>query len=307
MCKIHTSLEQPEKNEKSLFNLRKSKGRLKIWDLHTRYHCSVLGTCLTLKELRHIAYKAKIPETESFSDYDLHVSFVSTLNERSYISNLVNKLLDKKYKRNIQQLSKAKTNEERNKLWNKSIEEGDVAGAFWALVSHSEINESTLYNAYGKVHMLSHLSGASLRIDMQEFHRLKHRNVNAEQEIKQVSVTSRKQLNKKNKEIAQLESQLLTATNKNTELLSAAQELKTIKENPIIDSLQLELDKLKLDNKQAKVGIERASDAVDIWKKRAKKEQKQREILEQKLIENHQEKQALENNLTTALLKKKAR
>lgn len=307
MCNLLSDIEDklPENNRHSrLPTFRKLNNRLKIWEMKDRYHCSILGTCLTLKELHHIARKAKIIGLEAMSDYDLHVSFVGVLDSKSFISSLVNKQLDKKYKRNIQQLSKAKTGNERNGLWREAVEVGDIAGAFWALVSHSETNESTLYNAYGKVHMLSHLSGASLRIDMQEFHRLKLHKHKIETQTKQNAATSREQSNKKDVEIKQLKAQLLILTNENKALKLVKQELKRIKGSSVVAMLQLELDSLKSNYEQAEIGVARADDAVKIWRSRAETEQEQRQNLEQKLVENNQEKQALEDNLTTVLMKK---
>ena len=78
MCLL-SSDSQKNNRKKSLKPARKH--RYKLWELHSRYHCSVLGTCLTIKELRHIATKMRMSEARALSDYDLHLAFNSVLSK----------------------------------------------------------------------------------------------------------------------------------------------------------------------------------------------------------------------------------
>ncbi|HIP95177.1 MAG TPA: hypothetical protein EYH20_07545, partial [Leucothrix sp.] len=131
---------------------KKSMARLKFWEINSRYHCAALGTCLTLKELRQIGKRARIEGINEWTDYEIHVSFIHALDDKCYVSTLVNKLLDKKYKLNILHFSKTKTEQERVDLWSKAVTTGDIAGAFWALLTHPDTVENTLFQVYGKVH-----------------------------------------------------------------------------------------------------------------------------------------------------------
>ena len=49
------------------FEPQPPKRRAKLWELESRFHCLVIGTCLTLEELRRLAHKAGL-DTET-SDY----------------------------------------------------------------------------------------------------------------------------------------------------------------------------------------------------------------------------------------------
>src|SRR5215468_12028904 len=46
--------------------------RTRIWEFGVNLHCSIIGTCLSTAELRHIVAKAE-PGAATASDHDLHV------------------------------------------------------------------------------------------------------------------------------------------------------------------------------------------------------------------------------------------
>ncbi len=58
--------------------------RRKLWQLEARFHCSVIGTCLSLKELRQIWRKIKCPMNTPNTDYDLHRAFVGIAGKASH-------------------------------------------------------------------------------------------------------------------------------------------------------------------------------------------------------------------------------
>src|SRR6516165_7947543 len=53
-----------------------ASGRRKIWDFATNLHCSIIGTCLSTAELRHILIKLGRQEAATASEHDLHASGV---------------------------------------------------------------------------------------------------------------------------------------------------------------------------------------------------------------------------------------
>ena len=44
--------------------------RRRIWDLSSNFHCSIVGTCLTTAELRHILIKILPPWKEAEAEHD---------------------------------------------------------------------------------------------------------------------------------------------------------------------------------------------------------------------------------------------
>lgn len=147
--------------------------RRKIWDLAGHFHCSVIGTCLSLVELRRMARKIKMPPEIASNDYRLHVAFVKLVEERSEQARLVNKHLDRKYQETIRKFLASENAAELQRLWDAATQEGEIAAAYWALLTHPLTDEDLAAGAHGSVHMLSHLSGASVRVDMQRLVKLR--------------------------------------------------------------------------------------------------------------------------------------
>ena len=144
------------------------RSRRKLWDIPEKLLCPVSGTCLGLGELRRIAAKACLESHHSMSEYDLHVNCVSAARDKNSLSIATQKVLEKKYATTVRRFSKAKDEEAVMAIWNESVARGDVPGGLWALTTHPQAGEQALYDAYGKVHMLSHQIGAGQRADLKE-------------------------------------------------------------------------------------------------------------------------------------------
>jgi hypothetical protein len=86
--------------------------RKKLWELDQSYHCIVIGTCLSLAELRWLQRRLGGSASVSATDYDLHRAFVGAVRAATPASRLIHKHLDRKYKSAIQQLGKARTRDE---------------------------------------------------------------------------------------------------------------------------------------------------------------------------------------------------
>ena len=188
--------------ESQLTDERRSsrKNRIKIWELDPRFHCPIVGTCLTLVELRRLYCKTEGPEAERCaSDYEIHVSFVGAASQSQASTKLVQKFLDKKFKTIIKWFSKAKRSEELALMWNESIEKGDVAGPFWALVTHPAAAEDLLLGVYSEVHMLSHLTGASTRADLRRLNMLERRCAQLERALDRAKARAARHLQKHQK------------------------------------------------------------------------------------------------------------
>ena len=79
--------------------------RRKLWDIEDRFHCSLVGTCLDLEELRRLGRKAGVSGEMLADDYQLHTTFVGIVGERSGAARLVGKYLDRKYRQQIRVLA----------------------------------------------------------------------------------------------------------------------------------------------------------------------------------------------------------
>ncbi len=135
--------------------------RRKLWEIRPDMHCSILGTCLEHSELMKIAHQSGQVPDRDVTEYQVHSHFVQQAEEPGRPSRLMHKKLDQKYSTAIRTFGVAKNEEDLKRLWSESLEKGDVPGPFWALMSHPCLTSSLLIQAFGEVHMLSHLNGAT--------------------------------------------------------------------------------------------------------------------------------------------------
>lgn len=139
--------------------------RRKLWELEEKHHCPVIGSCLTLDELKKIARKSGF-DGARIDPYRLHVEAVSLSCSRNAAAEAMQRLLERKYTLVIKRFERAKTDAEVLTLWQESLERGEVAGAMWAVLTHKAASSETCKQVYGDVHMLSHQIGAGQAADL---------------------------------------------------------------------------------------------------------------------------------------------
>jgi hypothetical protein len=146
--------------------------RLKTWELASMFHCSIVGTCLTTTELRQVLAKVGDIDTKTATDHVLHSRGVRAAGQRDIAAKLLNKALDRRHERILKQFSKLSTTAEIKAQWDKAVDDGDISGAYWAVMSHPASDRPLMNNIFGEVHMLSHLVGSSSRLDLARLRRL---------------------------------------------------------------------------------------------------------------------------------------
>jgi hypothetical protein len=158
-------------------------GRRKIWDFVTHFHCSIIGTCLSTAELRHILIKLGRQEAATASEHDLHASGVLIASQRHEGAKLLHKALDRRHRVSINRFDKAKTTEEVRAAWKEAVQRGEIPGAYWAALSHPATNDGLLREIFADVHMLSHLVGAANRADIRRLRQLEDENAELEAKV----------------------------------------------------------------------------------------------------------------------------
>lgn len=166
--------------------------RRKLWE-HEDYQCPILGTCLSMTELRKLARKLDVTVQPSATDYELHVFFVHECRKEGPIASYIHKYLDKKYRKDIRYFAKASEPTAIEAMWRHSLKSGDIPGPFWALMSHPDAGTPLLRRAFGEVHMLSHLMGAANRADLKRLGRLETRVDELSQALSRVQALRRSQ------------------------------------------------------------------------------------------------------------------
>ncbi|NCC24525.1 MAG: DUF2325 domain-containing protein, partial [Deltaproteobacteria bacterium] len=129
--------------------------RLKIWEIRD-HQCSILGTCLSLGDLRKIGRKFKIAFPSDATDFQIHATFVSMCRMNCPPSRDISKLLDRKYLKSLRAFGTNKSDTELRSHWREALRSGNIPGPYWAIASHSKASEEFQAEVFGEVHMLSH-------------------------------------------------------------------------------------------------------------------------------------------------------
>lgn len=180
--------------------------RTKLWELDHRFHCLVIGTCLTMDELRRLARKAGISVGAKMSDYELHHSFVQVAGNPVFAARATHKWLDRKFNAVIKRFGVCQDADKLGSLWDDATGQGEIAGAFWALITHPLADTELMQRVYGEVHMPSHLVGHSNRSTQQQLATLKRRVAELEEAQAWTAEASRlriKELERRAEELAE--------------------------------------------------------------------------------------------------------
>lgn len=272
------------------------KNHIKLRDLpDQQYFCSIIGTCLTLKELMVIARKSKLCIDPSVCDYDLHGCFVSIAKDSScYAHRQLQKHMDKKYAAAIREFSEAETDEALRKLWERALESADFAGAYYALVTHPAASVVLQADVFGEVHMLSHLSGASLRVDMQKHSILKRRVRKIEKELAE---KTRLVLNK-DEELQSLTKSLLTSVRSEERLrFQLAADAGSNKPDDLEKELTINIVKLDAARERNKVLVQKA----DLFQIKNASLEEALTAIKGQLVVSTTQRESLESNLSRVL------
>jgi hypothetical protein len=150
--------------------------RTRIWEFDGNLHCSIVGTCLTTAELRHILEKLKVGNAGAASDHELHALGVMLAGERQDGAKFLQKALDRRHRAAIARYGRAKDAPAVLALWEESLKQGDIPGAYWAALTHPAATSDIVRRVFGDVHMLSHLVGAANRVDIRRLRQLEQDN-----------------------------------------------------------------------------------------------------------------------------------
>ena len=187
---------------------RVATARKRIWEIDDRLHCSILGTCLTIGELRRIVHRVGLDLNAETTDYELHSVFVNVVESKNQISRLVDKALEKKHHRTLSKFRRCASVDALADLWRTAMASGDVAGAYWGLMSHPLLNDDLHKLAFGDVHMLSHVLGASRNTTRQLLQKTENTLVEKEQKLALTKQVFRKRLRHRDARIDTLQKEL---------------------------------------------------------------------------------------------------
>jgi hypothetical protein len=183
--------------------VREPSRRTKIWEFNSNLHCSIIGTCLSTGELRQVLKKLGLTPPDS-SDHDLHGTAVTVAGRHDGAAKLLNKALDTCHKLPISQFAKATSEAQLRILWREAVRRGDIPGAYWAALTHPAATPAIVREAFGEVHMLSHLVGAANRADIRRLCQLEADKTGLETRLERQQLAFREAVVSRNADIRAL-------------------------------------------------------------------------------------------------------
>lgn len=135
-----------------------------------QFMCSIVGTCLTLKETEKLA--RRFGYAGERSPYQVHSWAVEACQRVPEVAKHLQKYLGGKYRLAMNQVD-AYEGQDLDRAWKEAVKEGQVAGAYWAILTRMDAPVEVISRVFGEVHMMSHLQGAEVRAELKELDSLR--------------------------------------------------------------------------------------------------------------------------------------
>lgn len=229
--------------------------RLRLWELPSETHCSIVGVCLPLAALRRLICKA-LGTALPASDYEFHVAAVAECARRRPISELLQRELDRRYAGTIRRFAQAKSTPALAVLWEQAVRDNDAADALWATLTHPRCDEALRQAVCRDIHMFQHQAGASARADLQRLAALQQEKAALGDELKMLRERHAQDLRQRAVELADLTAQLAQARGRllarESECAQLRAQLATLEQNVPMLPARVELEQ-QVERQQAQI------------------------------------------------------
>ncbi|QJD89213.1 DUF2325 domain-containing protein [Duganella dendranthematis] len=189
--------------------------RRRLWELGHACHCPLVGVGFPLGVLRKLVDKVTSGKVVA-DDYEVHVGAVTECASRNRLSEALQKELERRYAAVLLRFRNAKTTEQVAELWRAAVNNGDVAGAFWAGLTHPRCNSELEEQMCRDLHMVQHQAGACVRADITKFNatleenkRLTHELAKAQQRASALMAEKTTDADKHASQLMQLRAQVV--------------------------------------------------------------------------------------------------
>ena len=182
--------------------------RTRLAEIDANIHCSIVGTCLTTAELRKLIPRY-VPalDRQRATDLEIHHAAVELTTAGGPVAKELNKALDTRHALAIKRFKAAADAPALAELWRAALASGDVPGAYWALMTHPLATIDLRTDAFGDVHMLSHLVGASNRADLRRLVALEQENADLKEQNERLLARLQELAQQQQQAVQQLEQQ----------------------------------------------------------------------------------------------------
>lgn len=206
--------------------------RRRLWELSHACHCPLVGVGFPLGVLRKLVDKVTNGRVVA-DDYEVHVGAVTECASRNRLSEALQKELERRYAAVLLRFRNAKTTAQVAEMWRAAVAAGDVAGAFWAGLTHPRCTSELEEQMCRDLHMVQHQAGACVRADISKFNATLDDNKRLTHE-----------LNKAQQRSAILMAEKATEAEKHAAQLMQLR-AQVVGKDSMIDSLKVELEQLR--------------------------------------------------------------
>lgn len=212
-------------------------GRTRLGDLDAYLHCSVIGTCIATAELRKLM--ARFVFVRDMSDAEVHHEAVAMAAQGGAIAKALHKALDRRFEPVLQRFSRLRSADVLGESWEEALHQGDVPGAYWAVLTHREVTPALRQKVFGDVHMLSHLVGAASRADIRRLVALERENEELRERAERQQLRSQDALDERDRSLARLQNDLAAARTERASVNGPAEVLLQIAQEDLSGALAL--------------------------------------------------------------------
>ncbi len=241
-----------------------AKKRKKIWQVESGYHCSVIGTCLSRKDLRQIVSKKSFGFEPGVDDFYVHRNLSTVAGHRLPETRALHKVIDQKYRGAIKRYANLTTDDEISSQWKEDLVSGGVAGAYWAILTHPVCSKNLVDRVYGDCHMVCYDIFSSFSSDARKLKDLRKKfdNLRITMEKNRCSFIQEKEKVRCELKQFQLDkTELSRQCRINQQLMQRNEELtallKTEKEKAQEDLLYSQVESLTLENSELREDLTR--------------------------------------------------
>ncbi|WP_284619549.1 DUF2325 domain-containing protein [Aquabacterium humicola] len=201
------TFQQPTRPE----TVRAGSRRRRLWELGSHAHCPVIGVCLPIGALRRLTDKVlgvtdKVPGAQALAgDHELHCGAIAECRLRTRLAEALQKELDRRHAPALRRAATLKTTDALAAWWREAAAGPDLAGRFWAVMTHARCDDALAHAVLGDVHMLQHQIGMATRVDAARFDALIDENAVLARELGAVQQRATRLATEQARRIAQLD------------------------------------------------------------------------------------------------------
>ncbi len=182
-------------------------GRTRLHQMEGHLHCSIIGTCLGTGELRKLMGRHVV--VKGLSDLEVHHLAVSQAGLNGDVSKALHKALDQRHAGAVRTFGAVQGEAGLDAAWRQAWAQGDIPGAYWALMTHKVASTEQRQEAFGEVHMLSHLMGSAHRHELKRFVALEKENAELHERLEREQLRRQEALQERDELAAQAHRQAL--------------------------------------------------------------------------------------------------